>query len=68
MLTRILYIARELAASRFTGAVPADALGTVKELREVLALAECGRLHISREFEPLDGIDEVYARPKNGQK
>ena len=42
--------------------------GTIKELREVLALAESGRLSpIPLEFEPLDRINEVYARVKQGQ-
>lgn len=42
--------------------------GTLKELREVLALAESGRLSpIPLEFEPLDRINEVYARVKAGQ-
>jgi propanol-preferring alcohol dehydrogenase len=42
--------------------------GTIKELREVLALAESGRLSpIPLEFEPLDRINEVYARVKKGQ-
>lgn len=41
--------------------------GTLKELREVLALAESGRLSpIPLEFEPLDRINEVYARVKRG--
>jgi len=42
--------------------------GTIKELREVLALAESGRLSpIPLEFEPLDRINDVYARLKKGQ-
>ncbi len=42
--------------------------GTIKELREVLALAESGRLSpIPLEFESLDRINEVYARMKKGQ-
>ena len=42
--------------------------GTIKELREVLALAESGRLSsIPLEFDPLDRINEVYARVKRGE-
>src|SRR5262249_50538399 len=42
--------------------------GTIKELREVLALAESGRLSpIPLEFQPLDRINDVYARVKHGQ-
>jgi alcohol dehydrogenase, propanol-preferring len=42
--------------------------GTIKELREVLALAESGRLTpIPLEFAPLDRINDVYARVKKGQ-
>ena len=42
--------------------------GTIKELREVLALAESGRLSpIPLEFESLDRINDVYARMKKGQ-
>jgi propanol-preferring alcohol dehydrogenase len=41
--------------------------GTIKELREVLALAESGQLtSISLEFDPLDRINDVYARVKRG--
>jgi propanol-preferring alcohol dehydrogenase len=42
--------------------------GTIKELREVLALAESGRLSsIPLEFAPLARINDVYARVKSGQ-
>lgn len=41
--------------------------GTVKELREVLALAESGRLTpIPVEHAPLDQINAVYAKVKSG--
>jgi len=41
--------------------------GTIKELREVLALAESGQLtSIALEFDPLDRINDVYARVKKG--
>lgn len=41
--------------------------GTIKELREVIALAENGRLTpIEIETAPLDRINEVYARLKRG--
>jgi propanol-preferring alcohol dehydrogenase len=42
--------------------------GTIKELREVPALAESGRPSpIPLEFEPLDRINDVYARMKKRQ-
>ncbi len=42
--------------------------GTIKELREVLALAESGLLSsIPLEFEPLDRINDVYTRLKQGK-
>jgi D-arabinose 1-dehydrogenase-like Zn-dependent alcohol dehydrogenase len=42
--------------------------GTIKELREVLALAESGRLSsIPIEFASLDCINDVYRRVKSGQ-
>jgi alcohol dehydrogenase, propanol-preferring len=42
--------------------------GNIRELREVLALAESGRLTpIPLEFWPLDKINEVYERVKRGQ-
>jgi propanol-preferring alcohol dehydrogenase len=42
--------------------------GNIRELREVLALAESGRLTpIPLEFWPLDKINDVYERVKRGQ-
>ena len=42
--------------------------GTVKELREVVALVEDGRLALGEaETAPLDHINEVYARLKHGE-
>lgn len=42
--------------------------GTIKELREVIALAESGRLTpIDLEFEPLDRINEVHENLKAGK-
>ena len=42
--------------------------GNIRELREVLALAESGRLTpIPLECWPLDRINEVYERVKHGQ-
>ena len=42
--------------------------GNIQELREVIALAEAGRLTpISLEFYPLDQINEVYRRLKEGK-
>jgi len=46
----------------------ADAVGRHRARVEVLAMAESGRLSpIPLEFEPLDRINEVYARVKKGQ-
>jgi propanol-preferring alcohol dehydrogenase len=57
-----------LENSAFEVQFEATLWGTIKELREVLALAESGRLSpIPLEFEPLDRINEVYTRVKNGQ-
>lgn len=57
-----------LENTRFEVLFEATLWGTIKELREVLALAESGRLSpIPLEFEPLDGINDVYARVKRGQ-
>lgn len=42
--------------------------GTIKELREVIGLAESGRLTpIGLEFEPLERINDVYDRLKAGK-
>ena len=42
--------------------------GTIKELREVIALAESGMLTpIPIEVAPLEHINEVYARLKRGE-
>jgi propanol-preferring alcohol dehydrogenase len=57
-----------LENARFEVGFEATLWGTIKELREVLALAEAGRLSlIPLEFEPLDRINEVYARLKRGE-
>lgn len=57
-----------LENSAFEVQFEATLWGTIKELREVLALAESGRLSpIQLEFESLDRINEVYARMKKGQ-
>jgi propanol-preferring alcohol dehydrogenase len=41
--------------------------GTIKELHEVLALAESGRLSpVSLEFHPLEAINDLYHRLKHG--
>jgi len=43
-------------------------VGNIRELREVLTLAESGRLPpIPLEFWPLDKINEVYRRMKQGE-
>jgi D-arabinose 1-dehydrogenase-like Zn-dependent alcohol dehydrogenase len=42
--------------------------GSIKELREVLAMADDGRLTpIPLEFEPLANINDVYERVKSGR-
>ena len=54
--------------SAFEVTFEATLWGTIKELREVLAMAESGRLlPIPLEFEPLDRINEVYPRLKKGR-
>jgi propanol-preferring alcohol dehydrogenase len=57
-----------LENSRFEVQFEATLWGTVRELREVVALAESGRLRsIPLEFSPLDRINDVYARIKRGE-
>jgi propanol-preferring alcohol dehydrogenase len=52
---------------RFEVAFEATLWGTVKELREVVALVEEGRLVLGHsEFAPLENINQVYARLKRG--
>ena len=52
----------------FEVAFEATLWGTLKELREVLTLAESGRLTpITLEHAPLDQINDVYSRVKRGQ-
>jgi propanol-preferring alcohol dehydrogenase len=54
--------------SRFEVLFESTLWGTVKELREVIALAESGRLSlIPLELAPLDHINDVYARLKRGE-
>jgi propanol-preferring alcohol dehydrogenase len=56
-----------LENTRFEVAFEATLWDTIKELREVIALAEIGRLRpIPMELVPLDDINEVYARVKRG--
>jgi len=56
-----------LENSRFEVQFEATLWGTVKELREVIALAESGRLtSIPIERAPLERINDVYARLKRG--
>jgi hypothetical protein len=51
-----------------TGGASALARGNIRELREVLALAESGRLTpIPLEFWPLAKINDVYERVKHGK-
>lgn len=57
-----------LENSRFEVLFEATLWGTVKELREVVALVESGRLEpIAVEFAPLEEINEVYRRVKGGE-
>lgn len=57
-----------LENTRFEVQFEATLWGTVKELREVIALAETGRLlPISIELAPLERINDVYGRLKRGE-
>ena len=57
-----------LENTRFEVLFEATLWGTVKELREVIALAESGRLTpLPIEMQPLERINEVYARLKRGE-
>lgn len=56
-----------LVNSRFEVGFECTLWGTLKELREVVALVEDGRLALGKtETAPLDRINEVYARLKRG--
>jgi propanol-preferring alcohol dehydrogenase len=56
-----------LENSRFEVLFEATLWGSIKELREVIALAETGRLStIAIERSPLEHINEVYRRLKSG--
>lgn len=58
---------KPLDNSRFEVQFEATLRGTIKELREVIALAESGRLTtIPIEVAPLDRINDVYRRLKAG--
>jgi D-arabinose 1-dehydrogenase-like Zn-dependent alcohol dehydrogenase len=58
---------KALESSRFEVGFECTLWGTIKELREVVALVERGRLPLgSSELAPLDRINEVYARLKRG--
>jgi propanol-preferring alcohol dehydrogenase len=57
-----------LENSRFEVQFEATLWGTIKELREIIALAESGQLTpISIERAPLERINDVYARLKRGE-
>jgi propanol-preferring alcohol dehydrogenase len=57
-----------LENTRFEVLFEATLWGTIKELREVIALAESGTLTpIPTEFAPLDRINDVYTRLKAGK-
>lgn len=57
-----------LKNSRFEVEFEATLWGNLKELREVIALAESGKLTpIQLEFHPLDRIGEVYRKLKEGR-
>jgi propanol-preferring alcohol dehydrogenase len=56
-----------LENTRFEVQFEATLWGTIKELREVIALAETGRLtSIPLELAPLERINDIYARLKRG--
>jgi propanol-preferring alcohol dehydrogenase len=56
-----------LENSRFEVGFECTLWGTIKELREVIALVEAGRLTLNEsELAPLDAINGVYARLKRG--
>ena len=58
---------KALENSRFEVQFEATLWGSIKELREVIALAESGRLTtIPIEISPLDSINDVYRRLKQG--
>ena len=58
---------KPLDNSRFEVLYEATLWGSIKELREVIALAESGRLTtIPIEVAPLEDINEVYRRLKSG--
>jgi propanol-preferring alcohol dehydrogenase len=57
-----------LKNSRFEVAFEASLWGSLKELREVVALAESGRLgNIPLEYAPLEAINDVLARVQRGE-
>lgn len=57
-----------LENSRFEVSFEVTLWGTIKELREVVALAENGRLALSEtEFAPLERINEVSGRLRRGE-
>jgi D-arabinose 1-dehydrogenase-like Zn-dependent alcohol dehydrogenase len=57
-----------LENTRFEVLFEATLWGTIKELREVIALVENGRLtSIPTEFAPLETINDVYDRLKAGK-
>jgi propanol-preferring alcohol dehydrogenase len=57
-----------LENTRFEVLFEATLWGTIKELREVIALAETGELtSIPIELAPLEQINDVYARLKRGE-
>ena len=57
-----------LENTRFEVLFEATLWGTIKELREVIALAESGQLTlIDTEFAPLERVNDVYTRLKAGE-
>jgi alcohol dehydrogenase, propanol-preferring len=57
-----------LENSRFETSFEATLWGTIKELREVVALFEAGRVALNEtEYAPLERINEVYQRLKRGE-
>jgi len=59
---------RPLESARFEVQFETTLWGTIRELREVIALVENGRLEcIPTEFSPLDDIQRVYTKLKRGE-
>lgn len=61
-------LVRPMSTTRFEVLLEATLWGTVKELREVIALAESGDLTpIDVEFAPLESVNDVHDRLRRGE-